>query len=86
LRKVLLGRTMKREEKREKFERLAAKRVADLIRRFRLLGNLSNRSNYDYSDGHVQQMFRALEKELKVARERFALGRNSGATTFTFKD
>jgi hypothetical protein len=81
-----LGVLVKREEKRQKFERLAEKRVADLIRKLRLLGNLSNKSNYDYSEGHVRQMFRVLERELKLSRERFALGHNSGGTAFTFKD
>jgi hypothetical protein len=75
----------KQEEKVDKFERLAEKRVADLIRRMRLLGNLSNRSNYDYSDAHVRQIFLALEKELKLSKERFSLGQHSASSAFTFK-
>jgi uncharacterized protein YeeX (DUF496 family) len=76
---------MGREEKLKKFERIAEKRVSDLIRRIRLLGNLSNRSNYDYSDTHVRRIYQVLEKELKLSRERFSIGRGSTSAAFTFK-
>ena len=56
---------------REKFIELAEKRVNKAIKDLRLIGNLSNRSNYKYGDEDVRQMFGALERELKLARERF---------------
>jgi hypothetical protein len=38
----------------------------------RLLGNCSNKANYDYTDADVQKVFNALEKELKAARLKYA--------------
>ena len=35
------------------------------------LSNLSNRSNYSYSDEDVRKIFGAINSELKVAQSRF---------------
>ncbi len=59
------------ETDREKFVRLANKRVNNAIKAIELIGNLSNRSNYDYSQKDAEKIFLALGKELKVCRERF---------------
>jgi hypothetical protein len=56
---------------RQKFLELAEKRVNKTIKDIRLIGNLSNRSNYKYSEDDVRTMFAALEKELRQARDRF---------------
>jgi hypothetical protein len=56
---------------REKFVELAEKRVNKAIKDIRLIGNLSNRSNYKYEEVDVRAIFTALERELKQARERF---------------
>jgi hypothetical protein len=56
---------------REKFVELAGKRVNKTIKDLRLVGNLSNRSNYKYEEEDVRAIFTTLERELKQARERF---------------
>lgn len=61
----------KKESRKEKFVRLAEKRTQRAIDAVRLLGNLSNRSNYEFSDSDVKKIFRALDDELKLAREKF---------------
>ena len=74
-----------RESKRQRFERLGQKRVTEALRRLRLVGNLSNRANYNYSDDHVKRITEALEAELKQLKSRF---RQEGARvgqTFSFK-
>jgi hypothetical protein len=73
------------DEKLQRFERVAEKRVSDLIRRIRLLGNLSNRSNYAYTERHVRHMFTAVERELKLARSRFDGVSGSQVAPFTFR-
>lgn len=60
------------ETDREKFVRLANKRVNNAIKAIELVGNLSNRSNYDYSQEDAEKIFLALSKELKACRERFS--------------
>lgn len=56
---------------REKFVRLANKRVNSAIKAIELIGNLSNRSNYDYNKEDVEKIFLVLNKELKACKERF---------------
>lgn len=64
-----------RKEDREKFVRLATKRVNAALKAIQLIGNLSNRSNYDYTDADVQKVFRALQDELNTCRKKFELAR-----------
>jgi hypothetical protein len=58
-------------DKRAKFVELVEARVNRTIKEVRLIGNLSNRSAYSYSDEDVRKIFRALQKELDVAKGRF---------------
>jgi len=51
--------------------RLAEARVNRALREIRLIGNLSNRSAYSYSETDVRQMFKALQRELDSAKARF---------------
>ena len=56
---------------RDRFVALAEARTTKTLKMIRLLGNLSNKSNYTYSDKDVGQIFSTLERELKNARRRF---------------
>lgn len=58
-------------DKRAKFIELAEARVNRAIKDIRLIGNLSNRSAYSYSEEDVRKIFRALQKELEGAKTRF---------------
>lgn len=58
---------------REKFVTLATRRVNNALKAIQLIGNLSNKSNYDYTEADVEKIFTALNKELKSCRERFQL-------------
>ena len=60
-----------RKEDREKFVRLANRRVNAAIKAIHLVGNLSNRSNYDYTEDDVRKIFAALNRELRQCRKRF---------------
>lgn len=59
------------ETKREKFVRIVENRTNKIINMLRLLGNCSNKSNYDYSEADVKKVFDALEKELKVTKMKY---------------
>jgi len=74
-----------RESKLQRFERLAQKRVTEALRRLRLIGNLSNRANYEYSDDHVRQLTEALEAELKQLKNRFRQEGGGAGQTFSFR-
>jgi hypothetical protein len=77
---------LKESEKYEKFERLAQKRVSEAMNRIRLIGNLSDKRNYSYSDEHVKEMFDALEAEIRSAKQRYKSGPAESQVVFTFKN
>lgn len=58
---------------RDKFIRLANKRVPRAIKAIQLVGNLANRSNYDFEDEDVAKILKALNAELNACRKRFEL-------------
>ncbi|MFD2446596.1 hypothetical protein ACFSO7_21895 [Bacillus sp. CGMCC 1.16607] len=76
---------MSENKKRDKFEELAEKRVTETVKKIRLIGNLSNRNNYDYTDHHVKQILSTLEEELKILRAKFSEGDRDKDSTFKFK-
>lgn len=59
--------------KRAKFIELAEKRVNTTIKKLRLVGNLSDRNNYEYSESDIKQIKTTLEHELRLMASRFEL-------------
>ena len=59
------------ESKREKFVRLAENRTNKALEIIRLIGNLSNRSVYEYTAEDVEKIFAALEEEIVLAKRQF---------------
>ena len=57
--------------KRDRFIEIAGNRTNRIIKDLSLLGNCSNRNNYEYTETDVKKMFNAIENELKRARARF---------------
>lgn len=70
-------------DKRAKFVELANKRVTKTIRDLKLVGNLSNRAAYDYTDDDVKKIVRALQKEVDSIRSRFADNGDSTSLDFS---
>lgn len=60
-----------REIDRQKFVRLANRRVSNAMKAIQLVGNLSNKSNYDYTEEDVAQIMKALQSELNACKKRF---------------
>ena len=67
---------------RERFVTLAEKRVVKAIKDLRLIGNLSNRSNYSYTDKAVRKIINALNKEIKALKRRFENDKRTEDVTF----
>jgi hypothetical protein len=65
-----MGRTNK-ESKREAFIRLAQKRTNAVITRIRVLSNCANPYAYDYSEDDVRRIFKAIDDELRTAKNKF---------------
>lgn len=69
-------------DKRAKFIELANKRVTKTIRDLKLIGNLSNRAAYDFTEEDAKKIVRALQKEVDSIRSRF--GDNGGSNSLDF--
>lgn len=67
---------------REKFVELAEKRVNRAIKDMRLIGNLSNKTNYMYTQKDADRIVSALEKEVKLLRSRFISGGDEAEDLF----
>lgn len=60
------------ETRKEKFIRLATYRTNLVLEKLRILGNLSNKTNYDYTDEEVNKIFTAIDSQLRITKARFA--------------
>lgn len=69
-------------DKRAKFVELANKRVTRCIRDLKLVGNLSNKGAYDFTEEDVKKIVRVLQKEVDSIRARFA--DNNGTSSLDF--
>ena len=65
-------------DRRGKFVELAEKRVANAIRDIRLLGNLSNRTNYSYTREDFIQIISALQAEIRKLKKKFESSVDTG--------
>lgn len=63
-------------EKKDRFKKVAVQRTNKVLKMLELLGNCSNKRNYDYSDEEVNKIFKAIETELKQTKEKFKIEEN----------
>lgn len=71
--------------RRERFLRVAERRTNNVLSNLRLLGNCSNRQNYEYDQEDAKKIFQALDAEIRRIKALFesALG---NARQFTLRD
>ena len=55
----------------ERFKRVAEARTNAVLNRLRILGNLSNRQMYGYSEEDIKKIFTAIDKQIKEVRVKF---------------
>ncbi len=58
--------------KRDKFVSLAEARVNKALKDIQLIGNLSNKSAYEFNEADVRKIFLALQKALDISKGRFS--------------
>ncbi len=66
---------MEQESRHERFKRIAAKRTNDILEKIRILGNCSNKSTYEYTEEEVNKIFSEIEKQLKLTKAKFLMGK-----------
>ncbi len=68
--------------KRDKFVELAEARVNRTIKDLQLIGNLSNKSAYEFTDADVRKIFAAVQKATEAAKARFGREGDTGGGEF----
>lgn len=61
----------KKSLRRERFENVAARRTQKILDTLDILGNCSNKSNYEYTNEDTKKMFNAIENKLKAIKSLF---------------
>jgi len=61
----------KKETPEQRFKRIAEVRTNAVLDRLRILGNLSNRQMYSYSEEDIDKIFSAINKQIKEVRAKF---------------
>ena len=62
---------MAKDAARDKFVELAEKRVSRALKDIKLIGNLSNRSNYSYTSADAEKIHKALKRAIDEMKARF---------------
>ena len=75
----------KPESKRERFVRLAEARTNKIIDMIQLLGNCANANTYEYTQQAVDQIFSAIEAELREAKKKYQKVESNRTSKFTLK-
>lgn len=73
------------ETKRDRFVRIVENRTNKILDMLRLLANCANKSNYDYDEDDIKQIFTAIDKEVKATKNAF-LGIDSKEERFSLKE
>lgn len=71
-------------EKATKFNELAPKRMTSALAKIRLIGNLSSKSGYTYTDEQVSKMRKALTDAVSETMDRFSATGGTKSDGFTF--
>ena len=73
------------ETKRDKFVRLAEARTNKILDTLHLLGNCSNTSAYEYTQQDIDQIFSAIELEVRETKKKFSKAESCQASKFSLK-
>ena len=69
--------------KKNNFKRLAEARTEKVLAMLDLIGNLSNKSFYEYTDEEVEKIFRTITKSVESNKERFKKDKKKNKRRFT---
>ncbi|PIV92840.1 MAG: hypothetical protein COZ17_03290 [Flavobacteriaceae bacterium CG_4_10_14_3_um_filter_33_47] len=70
--------------KKERFKRVASKRVDKLLQGIRSLSKCSNINNYEYTEDDVQKMIKAIKEELKTMETLYKKNLKNNIDSFNF--
>lgn len=58
-------------DKKKRFENVAVQRTNKILKMLELLGNCSNKGNYEYTEIEVEKIFKAIDKTLEETKQKF---------------
>ena len=70
--------------KKERFKKVASKRVQKILDNLESLSKCSNRNNYDYSDEDVNKMLKAIKEQVRNLELCFSDRTKNKTKTFEF--
>lgn len=74
----------KQKTKRERFETVASTRVQNVLDGLEILSKCANKNNYEYYEGDVQKMFKAIKEKVKNVESVFSYKTNKKRNAFSF--
>ncbi len=66
-----MGSISNNETPEQRFKRIATVRTNAVLDRIRILGNLSNRQMYSYSEEDIEKIFSVINKQVREVRAKF---------------
>ena len=69
-------------DKTAKFVELANKRVNRAIKDIKLVANLANKQNYEYSEDQARKIVKALQHEVDLVKQSFVTGDEDSQVLF----
>ena len=70
--------------KKERFKRVASRRIDNIIKDIRSLSKCSNLNNYEYSDEEINKMLKAIKDELKIMETLYKKNLTNNEKGFNF--
>ena len=67
----MMKRVGNNETSEQRFERLATLRTNAVLDKLRILGNLSNKQMYEYTEEDVDKIFSVINRQVREVRSRF---------------
>ena len=74
----MMRRINNNETPAERFIRVAEARTNAVLDKVRILGNLSNRQMYSYSEEDINKIFSAITKQIREVRAKFNFHKQEG--------
>jgi len=72
------------EQKKDRFKRVASRRVDNILKDIRSLSKCSNTNNYEYNEEDLNKMIKAIREELKTMETIYRKNLKDENTTFNF--
>lgn len=71
-------------QKRERFKRVATRRVENILNDIQSLSKCSNKNNYEYTEADINKMLKAIKEEIRLMETLFKKNLKDNNSTFNF--